>query len=300
MLNNLSRIHTFITVIDSGSFTKAADRLFISKAMVSIHIKSLEDSLKVPLLIRNSRNFVMTEAGELLYNDFKDIFSNIQTSLENVVEKHHSLTGNLRISSTIEFGESYLIPLIADFCKSHPEMTINFHADSSLNKLVNEQIDLAVRLGVLKDSSLKSRKLTDYNSIMVASSNWLTNNSLNSIEDVNTAQWIANSNLKTPTQWTLYDKNNNEFKLKSKAKFSANSSIAIKSMVKSDLGIAILPEWIIKKELADGDFIQLFPNWHLPKQDISVIFTGDHRVRLKCRTFIDHLVKHIDSLNNPA
>ncbi|ASA58229.1 LysR family transcriptional regulator [Vibrio gazogenes] len=296
MFNNLKRIHIFITVVESGSFSKAADRLFISKAMVSIHIKSLEDSLKVPLLIRNSRGFVMTEAGELLYNDFKETFSNIQTSLDNVVEKHHSLTGNLRISSTVEFGEVFLIPIIADFCQSHPDINISFHADSSLNKLVNEQIDLAVRLGALNDSSLKSRKIGHYNIIMVASSQWLLKNPLTSLEDVNSAHWIANSNLKNPTQWTFHNKDNHAFKVNATAKFSTNSSISIKSMVKSNLGIAILPEWIIKKELTDGDFVHLFPDWSLPKQDISVVFTGDHRVRLKCRSFIDHLVHHINDL----
>ncbi|AVF59238.1 LysR family transcriptional regulator [Vibrio diabolicus] len=293
MFNNLNRIHTFIAVIESGSFTKAAERLFISKAMVSIHVKSLEDSLKVPLLIRNSRGFVMTEAGELLYNDFKDIFSNIQTTLEKVTDKHYSLSGNLKISSTVEFGETFLIPIIADFCHSHPEMNISFYADSSLNELVSEQIDLAVRLGTLNDSSLKSRKLVNYNIIMVASSDWFKNNPLSSIEHLNSADWIANSNLQTPTQWTLRNKSNHEFKLKATAKFNSNSSTSIKSMVKSGLGIAILPEWVIRKELENGDFVQLFPEWSLPKQDVSVVFAGDHRIRLKCRSFIDHLAQNI-------
>ena len=292
MFNEIKRIHTFITVVDSGSFTKAANQLFISKAMVSIHIKSLEDSLNVPLLIRNSRGFIMTEAGELLYNDFKNIFSDIHSSLDNVVEKHHSLTGHLRVSSTVEFGEVFLIPLIGEFCHVHPELNISFHADSSLNKLLNEKIDLAVRLGTLDDSALKSRKLGSFSTMIVCSANWLAQNPLSSLEDLKTAPWIANSNLKTPNQWTLHSGDKQTFQLKFSAKFSANSSIAIRSMVQSDLGVAILPEWVIKEQLQSGEFVELFPDWCLPKQDISVVFTGDHRVRRHCRLLIDYLVEN--------
>ncbi|WP_366925759.1 LysR family transcriptional regulator [uncultured Pantoea sp.] len=91
MFNHLNRIQTFIAVVDCGSFTRAAERLFISKAMASIHVKSLEEVLKVQLLIRNSRGITLTEAGEALYRDFCEIFVNIQSSLENVSDSHRSL-----------------------------------------------------------------------------------------------------------------------------------------------------------------------------------------------------------------
>lgn len=294
MFNNIKRIHTFITVVNSGSFTKAADQLFMSKAMVSVHIKSLEDSLNVPLLIRNSRGFIMTEAGELLYHDFQTIFSDIHSSLGNVVEKHHSLSGHLRVSSTVEFGEVFLIPLIGEFCHAHPELNISFHADSSLNKLVNDNIDLAVRLGRLEDSALKSRKLGRFSIRMVCSAKWLAQNPLPALEDLKTAPWIANSNIKNAHHWTLRHSDGQTFQLKFSAKFSANSSIAIRSMVQADLGIAILPEWLIKEQLQSGECVELFPDWCLPKQDINVVFTGDHRVRRHCRALIDYLVEHTD------
>ncbi|MFC3024378.1 LysR family transcriptional regulator [Vibrio zhugei] len=292
MFNNIKRIHTFITVVNSGSFTKAADQLFMSKAMVSIHIKSLEDSLNVPLLIRNSRGFIMTEAGELLYNDFQSIFSDIHASLGNVFAKHHSLSGHLRVSSTVEFGEACLIPLIGEFCHIHPELNISFHADSSLNKLVNENIDLAVRLGTLEDSTLKSRKLGCFSIMLVCSAKWLAQNPLSSLEEIQTAPWIANSNLKNANHWTLHHSDGQTFPFKFSPKFRANSSTAIRSMVQAGLGMAILPEWLIKEQLQSGEFVEVFQDWRLPKQDINVVFTGDHRVRRHCRALIDYLVEH--------
>ncbi|KOC91928.1 LysR family transcriptional regulator [Winslowiella iniecta] len=293
MFNHLKQIQTFIAVVDCGSFTRAAERLFISKAMASIHVKSLEDLLNIPLLIRNTRGITLTEAGETLYNDFQQIFLTIQTSLENISESHRSLSGTLTITSTAEFGEKYLLPLIAKFCEIHPALNINYFADASLNDLISERLDLAIRLGTLRDSTLKSRKLASYPIVMVASAQWLRDNPLHSLADLNSAQWIANSNLATPTQWTLCHAERETFELRATARFYANSSSSIKAMVKSGLGIAILPEWLVKTERATGELVQLFPEYRLPQQDITVVFAGDHRIRLKCRLFIDYLMQNL-------
>ncbi|CAK6500559.1 HTH-type transcriptional regulator DmlR (plasmid) [Pantoea sp. Nvir] len=293
MFNHLNRIQTFIAVVDCGSFTRAAERLFISKAMASIHVKSLEEVLKVQLLIRNSRGITLTEAGEALYRDFCEIFVNIQSSLENVSDSHRSLSGVLNITSTTEFGENYIIPLIGDFCQLHPNLAINFYADSSLNDLVSDRLDLAIRLGTLRDSELKSRKLASYNILLVASPEWLKNNPLTSVKDLNSAPWIANSNLQTPTQWTLCHKDGTDTEIRAVAKYHSNSSTAIKAMAIAGLGIAVLPEWMVRQEREAGKLIQLFADYALPAQDITIVYAGDHRIRLKCRIFIDFLIKEL-------
>lgn len=293
MFNHLNRIQTFISVVDCGSFTKAAERLFISKAMASIHVKSLEEALNVSLLIRNTHGISLTEAGEVLYNDFREIFVNIQTSLENISDSHRSLSGTLSITSTTEFGEYFLLPMISQFCQHHPGLNINYFADSSLNDLVTERLDLAIRLGTLRDSSLKSRKLTSYSIMLVASASWLENNPLAFPEELNVAPWIANSNLQMPTQWLLTKENGQSFEIRAAAKYYSNSSTAIKAMVRSGLGVAILPEWLVRNEIASGELIHLFPEYMLPVQDITIVYAGDHRIRLKCRTFIDYLIQHL-------
>jgi len=293
MFNHLNRIQTFIAVVDCGSFTKAAERLFISKAMVSVHVKTLEDALNVPLLIRSTRGIALTEAGEVLYNDFREIFVNIQTSLENISASHRSLSGTLSITSTIEFGEKYLLPIAGEFCKLHPGLNFNFYADSSLNDLVTERLDLAIRLGTLRDSALKSRKLASYDIVLVTSPAWLNNHPVATPEALNTADWIANSNLLTPTQWTLQRNRYEPIEVRAVARFHSNSSTSIKAMVRAGLGIAVLPEWQVRDELARGELVQLFPEYQLPAQDITIVYAGDHRLRLKCRLFIDFLLQQL-------
>ncbi|QTL39865.1 LysR family transcriptional regulator [Xenorhabdus budapestensis] len=291
--NHLNRIQTFLAVVDCGSFTRAAERLFISKAMASVHVKSLEEVLNVPLLIRNTRGITLTEAGEVLYNDFQEIFFNIQTSIENISDSHRSLSGTLSITSTAEFGEQFLLPLIGEFCKLHPRLDICYYANSSLNDLVSERLDLAIRLGTLRDSALKSRKLGSYAIVIVASPEWLKNNPIQSVDELNSVPWIANSNLQTPTQWTLHNDRREEFELRAMARYHSNSSSSIKAMTQAGLGVAILPEWMVKKEIAKKELVRLFPDYSLPEQDITIVFAGDHRIRLKCRVFIDYLIQNL-------
>lgn len=293
MFTHLNRIQTFIAVVDCGSFTHAAGRLFISKAIVSLHVKALEEALGVPLLIRSTRGVALTDAGEVLYHDFKKIFINIQSSLDTVSDSHHALSGTLNLTSTGEFGERYLIPLIGEFCQQHPRLNIHFHTDSSLNDLVTERLDLAIRLGTLRDSALKSRRLGDFSILIVASAKWLENNPVSDPQALNHVSWIANNNLQTPTQWSFTAPDGSQLDIRASARFRANTSAAMKAMVKAGLGVAVLPEWLVREELERGTLRQLIPDYQLPRQDISVVYAGDHRLRLKCRVFIDYLLQHL-------
>lgn len=115
MQKNLKQITTFLQVVDSGSFTKAADILGMSRSMVSIDIKQLEIRLNVSLLIRNTRNIALTEAGKHFYDDFKRIQLEIEEAFERSQNLATNVTGLLRFSSTNEFGQRYILPLLPEF-----------------------------------------------------------------------------------------------------------------------------------------------------------------------------------------
>ncbi|MBI6547986.1 LysR family transcriptional regulator [Xenorhabdus lircayensis] len=291
MQPHLNRIQTFLAVVECGSFTRAAECLFISKAVASIHVKTLEEALNVPLLIRNTRGIALTEAGKEFYQDFKAIFDNIQNAFDHVAERHHSLAGRLRITSTAEFGEKFLLPLISQFCTLHPQLEVSYFADSALNDLITERIDLAIRLGTLNNSSLKSRRLASYNIKLVASPSWLKQNPIIKPSNLNKANWIANSNLQHPTQWELKHPTHPTLNIRGKAKYTSNTSSAIRSLVISGLGVAVLPEWIVNDDLASGDLVALFPEYQLPRQDVTVIFPNNTQLQRKSRVFIDYLLE---------
>ncbi|AOM41698.1 LysR family transcriptional regulator [Xenorhabdus hominickii] len=291
MQPHLNRIQTFLAVVECGSFTRAAEHLFISKAVASIHVKTLEEALNVPLLIRNTRGIALTEAGKEFYQDFKAIFDNIQNAFDHVTERHHSLAGRLRITSTTEFGEKFLLSLISQFCALHPQLEVSYFADSALNDLITERIDLAIRLGTLNDSSLKSRRLASFDIKLVASPSWLKQNPITIPIELNKVNWIANSNLEHPTHWELKHPIHSSINIRGKAKYISNTSSAIRSLAISGLGVAVLPEWIVDKDLESGNLVTLFPEYRLPKQDVTVIFPNNTQILRKSRVFIDFLLE---------
>ena len=293
MHSHLNRVQTFLAVVDFGSYTKAANYLSISKAMASLHVKALEEVLSATLLIRNTRNISLTEIGQEFYEEFKGIVADIDNAFDNVLKGNNRVSGKLRISSTSEYGEKYILPLIPLFSERYPEIRLCYNFNSSLNDLVAEKLDLVIRLGRLADSAFKSRKIADYHVVPVATAAFLQRHPVRAPQDLNGVPWIANSNLQIPTQWLLHDAQGQEVTVSGVPYFESNSSAAMRAMTLSSLGVAVLPQWLIEDELASGQLIRLLPAYSLPARSINVVFPNQAHVPHKSRVFIDFLLQHL-------
>lgn len=284
----LDKIHTFFAVVESGSFTRAADNLGLSKAIVSLHIKTLEQLLGVTLLTRNTRTLALTESGSQLYQDFKAIFSDIDLAVSRVTAEDQPLSGELRITSTWEYGQQFLMAPIARFFQQHPGLTLSYNVGASLDDLVSNKLDVAIRLGALRDSSLKSRKLGEYRIVLVASPRLIARYPLQQLSEVVTLPWIHNSNLHYPGRWHFHC-GQERFEVKSEARYSANSAQIMRQMALAGMGVAVLPEWLVKDDLACGELQILFNDWQLPVQPVSAVFATRAALPRKTRMFIDYL-----------
>ncbi|WP_283184623.1 LysR family transcriptional regulator [Pseudomonas svalbardensis] len=293
MHTHLNRVQTFLAVVDFGSYTKAANYLSISKAMASLHVKALEDVLSATLLIRNTRNISLTEIGQDFYEEFKGIVADIDNAFGNVLKGHNRVSGKLRLSSTSEYGEAYILPLIPQFIERYPEIKLSYNFNSSLNDLVAEKLDLVIRLGNLADSAFKSRKLADYEIVLVATKTFLARHPVQKPQDLNAVPWIANSNLQAPTQWTLRHPQMGDVEINGINQFESNSSTAIRSMTLSSLGVSVLPSWVVKDDIASERLIRLLPDYSLPSQSVNVVFPNSPHLPHKSRAFIDFLLLHL-------
>lgn len=285
---HLDKIHTFFAVVDSGSFTRAADNLGLSKAMVSLHIKTLEQVLGVTLLARNTRNLALTESGSRLYQDFKLIFADIDLAVGRISDDSQPLSGELRITSTWEYGQQFLMPPVARFCLCHPELKLSYNVGASLEDLVSNKLDVAIRLGTLRDSSLKSRKLGEYRILLVASPLLAARYPLQKIDEIASLPWIHNSNLASPGRW-LFRRGQENREIKSEARYSANSAQIMRQMTLAGMGITVLPEWLVAKDVINGELQVLFNDWELPSQPVSAVFAASAALPRKTRMFIDYL-----------
>ncbi|MDL5165567.1 LysR family transcriptional regulator [Proteus faecis] len=293
MQNQIDRIRSFIAVVDTGSFTQAAKYLRLSKSMVSIHIKALETELDVSLLNRNTRRFSLTETGEMLYQDFRLVLSQLEQTLDKARLGQQELQGSLRLSSTAEFGEHYILPLLNQFIQLHPKLKIQYAFNSSIEDLINHKLDLAIRLGTLKDSNYRSTKLADYKISLVISPDLLQKFSIKTIDDLKVIPYLANSNLRQSKLSSSLEFNILLSQLSQDAYFETNTIAALKKMVLSHAGMAILPHWFIHQELLEEKLVVLFPDISLLTQSVNIIFPYSEYIPRKTRLFIDYLKENI-------
>lgn len=293
MQNQIDRIRSFIAVVDTGSFTQAAKYLRLSKSMVSIHIKALETELDVSLLNRNTRRFSLTETGEMLYQDFRLVLSQLEQTLDKARLGQQELQGSLRLSSTAEFGEHYILPLLNQFMQLHPKLKVQYAFNSSIEDLINHKLDLAIRLGTLKDSNYRSTKLADYKISLVISPDLLQKFSIKAIDDLSAIPYLANSNLHQSKLSSSSEFNTLLSQLAQDAYFETNTIAALKKMVLTHSGMTILPHWYIQQELLEKKLVVLFPDVSLLTQSVNIIFPYSEYIPRKTRLFIDYLKENI-------
>ncbi|ULT69269.1 LysR family transcriptional regulator [Pseudomonas sp. BC42] len=289
----LHRVQTFLAVVDFGSYTRAAQYLGISKAMASLHVKTLEQALASTLLVRTTRQVTLTETGEDLYHEFKGIVANIDTAFDNVLHGRNRVSGKLRISSTAEYAETFVLPILPLFTARYPEVRLSYHFNSSLNDLVAEKLDLVIRLGHLADSGFKGRKLADYAIALVASPALLQGRELQRIEDLSALPWIGNSNLAGPPGWTFSHPRRGEVEVKVSPGHESNSATAIRALALAGLGLAVLPEWMVLDDLGSGRLVRVLPQYGLAPQPVHVLFPNSAHLPRKSRVFIDFLAEHL-------
>ncbi len=289
----LHRVQAFLAVVDFGSYTRAAQYLGISKAMASLHIKALEQALASTLLIRTTRQVTLTETGQALYDEFKGIVANIDTAFDNVLHGRDRVSGKLRISSTAEYAETFVLPILPLFTARYPEVRLSYHFNSSLNDLVAEKLDLVIRLGHLADSGFKGRQLADYAIVLVASPALLKDRQVAQPEELDAWPWIGNSNLGGPPGWTFSHPRRGEVEVKVSPGHESNSATAIRAMALAGLGLAVLPEWMVLDDLGNGRLLRVLPEYRLATQPVHVLFPNSAHLPRKSRVFIDFLAEHL-------
>lgn len=291
---NLQRISIFVTVVDSGSFTAAADLLGQTRAVISFNIKQLEADLGVSLLTRTTRSVMLTEAGQRFYRHGQKLLQDAELAEEDVRSGHQGLNGTLRITTTPEYGIHKIIPALAIFSQLHPQLSIQHSASSHHANLVAERFDVAIRLGQIADSGYRAALIENFDIIPVLSPDYFRKSQLSEpvvLDDLRSLAWIAHSRLDAPLIWRVKTPHHTTevLDVHQQAVMSADSSSALRGFALHGAGVALLPEWLVKDDLAKGALKHLLPAYRFPQQGIYAVYPGTRHVPAKVRAFIDFL-----------
>ncbi|MGY8871000.1 MAG: LysR family transcriptional regulator, partial [Pseudomonadales bacterium] len=174
-MDKLDCMRAFVAVVEAESFTQAAIRMRLSKALVSKYVGALESSLGVRLLNRTTRRMSVTDSGKAYYERCISVLQEIDEIESALRSEHNQPEGTLRINAPMSFSELTLMPIITEFTRLYPDVTIKLELADRFVDLVEEGVDLAIRIGALPDSSLVVRKLTDMQMMLCASPNYVAN-----------------------------------------------------------------------------------------------------------------------------
>ncbi|MCW2308275.1 LysR family transcriptional regulator [Rhodobium gokarnense] len=269
----LDRLSYFQAVADTGSFTQAADRLGVTKAVVSAQVARLEEELGVSLFVRTTRSVTLTEDGELLLGHTRQIQLEADSAEEALNSKRAAPTGVLRIAAPLDYGQTFLVPVLTKFRSIYPACTVELDLRDSMVDLQSGNWDLSIRLGWLSESSLKSRRVGSFMLHLVASPELAARFDDPVLPD-DLAPWpfVANAVLRDPTRHEFTNHEGQRVRLRSNVVAGMTTTPAVLAGALSGLGAAILPDFLVAEPVAAGRLVQLLPDWRLPEGGIHIVY----------------------------
>jgi len=288
---NLSRMATFIAVVDTGSFTAAAVALGQTKAVVSFNIRQLENELGVTLLLRSTRRLTLTDAGHVFYQRGVALLNDAESLQDDVRASHVGLCGELRITSTPEYGAQVVVPALAAFGQDHPGLRIRHVASSQHNDLISERFDVAIRLGSLADSRYHAALISRFAIVPVATPEWLRAHPVTSLQSLAQAEWIIHERLSAPLRWQVTDVSGRSetLEITAPARLSADSAQALMAFALAGCGVVLLPLWLVQTALDSHRLIHLLPEYRFAQQGVYAVYADAQHQPAKVRAFVDFL-----------
>ncbi|MFJ5367314.1 LysR family transcriptional regulator [Pectobacterium punjabense] len=284
-MDRLSALETFICVFETGSFSAASRRLGIGQPAVSKAIMQLEKQLATTLLIRSTRGLTPTEAGQHFYEQVSPALTMLGEAQERVVSGNAALSGRLRICAPVTFARLHIMPRLHEFMAEHPQLNVDVILDDRPIDLIAEGIDVALRLGEMKDSSLIAQRLASCTMHLLATPNYFSVHGIPAsphilaaypsviyLQGEKTDRWIFSQD---GTQTTVFPN----------GRIRVSAAEGVRAAVLSGAGVTVASEWMFAPELESGQVITALDAWTLGKMDLWAVYPGGRMTSARARIF---------------
>ncbi len=252
-MDRITGIELFVRVVETGSFSKAASELRITQPTATKHVAALEERLGARLLHRSTRGVTPTEVGTLYYEKCKTIERNLEEAdnLANLLQR--KVGGQLRVSTSVAFGRRVVTPLVLRFMREHPEISFDMSFDDRYVNLVEQGIDVALRMGRLADSSLGARYLGVNPWLTAASPEYLARAGVpGTPADLSRHACLIYSSVQGDDRWQFTDAHGQVITVPVRGPLRANNLSAVLAATRAGHGIAVLPWYVARESAAEG------------------------------------------------
>jgi DNA-binding transcriptional LysR family regulator len=289
-MDTVTGLRLFIRVVETGSFSKASADLGITQPTATKAVAAIEKRLGARLLHRSTRGVTPTEVGTLYYEKCKAITHEIEAADNLATLMQSGVGGTLRVSTSVAFGRRVLVPLAIRYMREHPSLTVDLSFDDRYVNMVEQGIDLALRMGRLADSTLGSRYLGHNPWLMVAAPAYLkAHGTPKAPKELSQHACLIYSTVQGDDRWMLTGPDGNEQVVPVRGPLRSNNLSAVLAAVREGLGIAILPCYVARESVADGAVKPILERHTLPAQEIHAVYPSPKLVPGKVSAFIEHL-----------
>jgi len=283
-------IQEFIMVVETSSFTKAAKRLHVSASHISRQVARLENQLEVKLLARSTRQVRLTEAGTDYYNKVSVLAAGIEEANQSATGTDATLAGLIRVSAAGTFAENNVAPAIARFARENPKISLEIDFNINNVDLIAQGFDFAIRYGVLADSSLISRKLSERPMVCAASPDYLKRYGT----PKHPSELKQHSCLTTNTdRWIFSDENsNNTLEIRVSGRWMSTNGNALRYAATEGLGVTYTPHVNLKSALDNGELIPILQGFEDNTRSNWIVYPHRRHLPLRVRRAISYLLEH--------
>lgn len=286
MIDSVDELRLFIAVYESGSLRGASDRLRLTPAGASKRLLTLENRLGRRLFNRTTRKLSPTTDGEILYRYAQKILISVNDA-EKLFLNRTELEGHLRITASATFVQSYLSPVVSEFLRAYPKVTMDIIPTDQVVDLAKSGIDLAIRHGFLADSTLIARKIASSRRVICASPEYLVKHGLP--QKPNDLLALDGVIVGKDSNWTISKEGINH-SLKINNRFSSSLGEVVRQMALAGHGIVLLMDWHVRDDLEKGTLVETLSDWIVePPVGVYAVYSSRENVSPAVEVFIDHL-----------
>ena len=293
-MDRYAEMQTFVRVAESGSLSATAERMKIAKSAVSRRLADLESRLGVQLLHRTTRRISLTDSGRQFYEQSQRMLAELDEAEQTLSREHTTLRGMLRVAAPLSFGIRHIAPLLDQFMLQHPGIQLDVDLDDRRVNLIEEGIDLAIRIGLLADSSLVMRRLTSVQQIICASPGYLQQHGTpQQPEDLKHHQALHYSNIPDSQHWQ-FNLPDNTLTVRPHVRMRANNGDVLVQAAIDGLGVLESPDFICSDAIHQGLLQPILSDYPKTELSVYVIYPSQRHVPQRLRALIDFLVQHFN------
>jgi DNA-binding transcriptional LysR family regulator len=285
-MDRLTAMQTFLTVVDTGSFSSAARRLNVGQPAVSKTIAQLEGRLGVKLLVRSTRGLAPTESGLNFYERARRSVEEADEADLAARGAGSGLSGKLRVGAAVTFARMHVIPKIPEFLAQNPDLEIEVVLDDRNIDLVQEGIDVALRMGPMPNSGLTARKIAASPRAVVGTAAYFKRFGKPTVPgELALHQAVLYPNIGASDVWA-FRRDGSEVTVSVKSRLRITAAEGVRAAILADAGLTVASEWMFVRELADGTIERALTEWEVPPVELWAVYPAGRAATAKARTFV--------------